>query len=363
MLRLTLAECEAYGVSFENAKGWARPFSARILQAGLVSYRDQNRGVSRLRHETIAKFANSFVGRPVVCAPKVMENGKVVPGKYVHQRTTPENMKQMGHGYVTEVFFNTTDGWWWAKGIVDTEDAQRAIKEVGRCSCSYTGVTEKTPGKLNDLPYDNEVVEFSGTHLAIVHNPRYEDAQIFLNSKEATNPPMNLLKMFRKKPAATAADPKTGAETPAQTLDNGLTEITPDTKITVVDAEGKSVETTIGEIANAYATRDQVDPTAELEVEGQRVTVQTLIDGHKARAVELQNAKETQEKAEKDATEKARLAKEQIDNAKRPDHFKLVLTAAQRPAAAAGQRPNFGSLDEGVAEGKAMFGTPEAAKA
>lgn len=373
MLRLTLAECESYGIAVDNAKSWARPFSARFIEPGLVSYKDKGQGVSLLRQETIARHAQTFVGRPVVCT---MQNGKLV-----HQRTSPENMKEVGHGYVTEVFFNSADGWWWAKGVVDTEEAAKAIREVGRVSCSYTGATVAKKGERNSVPYDNEITEMSGTHLAIVTNPRYEEAKIFLNSKESPTHPknMNLLKLFWKKPAAAAADTtKTGADLAAQKLiENGLIDVSPDTKITVVDNAGKTEEVTIGQLVEFYNGRGAISPESEIEIAGEKVTIASLIETRtsvtklieekKALTTERENAKGAADKAEADrkAKEKAdadAAAKLTRDNAKQPDHFRLVMTAAARPATAAtGERPNLGSLDEGVELGKKMFGT--AAKA
>lgn len=359
MFRLTVDEGAGIGDylaarPFENSKSWARPFSARLLQAGLVSYKDQNRGVSLLRHETIAKHISSFVGRPVVVCP-VDNSGS----RFKHQKLTPENMKAMGHGYVTEVYFNSEDGWWWCNGVVDTEEAQRAIQKVGRCSCSYLGNSVASPGKLNDVPYDNEVVDFSGRHLAVVHNPRYEDARIFLNSK--TN--MNLLKLFWKKPAAPAADvTKTAAEIAAGKLhENGLTEIAAETKITILDNAGKEVEVTVGELAEVFNARGTIDPETEVEVaEGKRVAVKTLIESHNSLAavtVERDNAVAEAAKAKAGSPPPKR---EEKNNAK-PDHFRLVTGAANKPRETSGARPSFGSLDEGVDLGKKMFGTPEPA--
>jgi hypothetical protein len=371
LLRLTIDDAASVGVTdylasqrarftAENSKSWARPFSARLLQAGVVSYKDQNRGVSLLRHETIAKCAQTFVGRPVVVCP-VDNSG----ARFKHERLTPENMKALGHGYVTKVYFNAADGWWWGDGVVDTDEAQKAIAKVGLCSCSYEGATVARPGKRNDVPYDNEIVEFTGKHVAVVHNPRYEEARIFLNSKEPNQKTMNLLKLFWKKPAATAAAAtKTGADATAQKLiENGLTDLQPETKITLVDNAGAEVEVTVGELAEVYNSRGAIDPETEVEVkEGQRVTISKLIEAHNSLAKiteERDNALAEVEKAKKAAPVVATRAEN--DNAKRPDHFRLVTGAATRPAVASGARPNFGSLDEGVAAGKKMFGSKEPA--
>jgi len=140
-----------------------RPFKARFLQAGLVKY---DFGVCLLKKETIDKFIDTFIECPVIIN---------------HQdKIADENKK----GEIKDIWFSDADGWFWCSGFVD-EDAAELVEQGYNVSCQYkiTEYANNTENRLhNGNPYDKEILNGVFEHLAIIENPRYEDAYIAVNA-------------------------------------------------------------------------------------------------------------------------------------------------------------------------------------
>ena len=98
---------------------------------------------------------------------------------------TEENANDARVGVVSNVWFNDKDGWYWCDGIIWDKTAQNLITDKGwSVSCSYdVKLADDTGGSENNIPYNIEFLDGVFTHLAIVNNPRYERANIVLNSK------------------------------------------------------------------------------------------------------------------------------------------------------------------------------------
>ena len=152
----------------EKTEEKGRPFKARFLQAGLVKY---NFGVCLLKKETIDKFINTFMQCPVIVGHK-------------------DNIKMDDVvGHIENIWFSPEDGWFWCSGHVDEETAKK-VDNGYNVSCQYriTEYTNNDDNKLhNGNPYDKEILNGIFEHLAVVKNPRYEDAYIAVNAIMATN--------------------------------------------------------------------------------------------------------------------------------------------------------------------------------
>ena len=161
-------------IYLEDANGQeGRPFKSRFLQAGLVKY---DFGVCLLKKETIDKFLNTFVGCPVIIDHKddIAEDDSV--------------------GTINKIWFSAEDGWFWCSGILTDPKAIELIENGYNVSCQYriTEYSENTEGKLHNAnPYDKEILDGVFEHLAIVENPRYEDAFIAVNAYIAKNNDFN----------------------------------------------------------------------------------------------------------------------------------------------------------------------------
>lgn len=330
-----------------NARTWANMFEARILEPGLVSYRDSGGPISMLPRETIARCVNSFVGKPLIYVTN--KNGKGV-----HKKITPANMEDNAAGYISSVY-EGSDGWFWARGVVFNEEAKDAIKRVGFCSCGYHVDAASEGGEHHAIKFDETIQQFSGEHLAIVDRPRYEGATIRLNSKGKTN--THMFKWIKKAlaPATSAGGEPAAGTTPAKTDpapaagDKTNAAAAPEaidasTVFHVPGADGKDVEVTLGELIEAHAARTNgLDPEAEVEVDGKPVKVSALVDGYRANAKPAAPAKNEPAK---------------------PNHFKVVLTA--RDNAAASHVPTGGAantLEQRLERGNDRYSSKKSAAA
>lgn len=152
-------------IYLEDSNGQeGRPFKARFLQAGLVKY---DFGVCLLKKETIDKFVHTFLGKHVIIG---------------HKDTISEQDKKNS---IENIWFNPEDGWFWCSGTLTNEQAIELVEKGYNVSCQYaiTDFSVNTEGKLhNGNPYDKEILNGVFEHLAIVENPRYEDAFIAVNA-------------------------------------------------------------------------------------------------------------------------------------------------------------------------------------
>ncbi len=312
-----------------NAKAWARKFEARLLEPGIISYEDMGCGKAYLTRESIAASADTFVGRPLILTPKLR-----------HKKVTPKDLEENARGYISETFWGT-DGWLWCRGIVHDDEAKDAINRVGFCSCAYEVTKAGTGGEYHAIPYHEEILSFSGEHLAIVDKPRYEGAKIRLNSKTKTN--IITFKWIKKlasrlnsteAPAATAAAaPAAEAKPATETKENAVAEeITGETELEIPTREnGKTEKVSVEKLVEAYNARnDGLGAEDTLEVDGKAVTVSAIIAGYKANAMPSETAEEKtkRENAEKEKDEEMKNKK----NGKAPvSHFKVLLNARNAP--------------------------------
>lgn len=155
----------------ESTGGKGKYFSARILQAGLVKY---SFGVCLLEKEVIDKFIYEFVGCPVIID---------------HKDVTEENAKDERVGVISRVWFDQIDGWFWVEGVIFDEKAISLINDGYNVSCQYEiseYANNVTDALHNGNKYDKVILNGKPEHLAIVKNPRYENAIIAVNALELT---------------------------------------------------------------------------------------------------------------------------------------------------------------------------------
>lgn len=151
-------------IYLEDSNGQeGRPFKSRFLQAGLVKY---DFGVCLLKKETIDKFVNTFVECPVI----INHKDDIASDDVV--------------GTIQKIWFSSDDGWFWCSGVITNDTAIELIEKGYNVSCQYriTEYADNDEGKLHNAnPYDKEILDGVFEHLAIVENPRYEDAFIAVN--------------------------------------------------------------------------------------------------------------------------------------------------------------------------------------
>jgi hypothetical protein len=136
-----------------------------FLKDGLVNYSEENHSeVLLLPKETIDEALPSIRNKPLFIGHSSTEvAGDVVDSYYESERAL----------YI--VGFNT-----------DSPEAQRLLDGQGwSVSCSYRIVERGSGGIYHDIHYDSEVLKLEFLNLALVENPRYQEAREQLN--ESTN--------------------------------------------------------------------------------------------------------------------------------------------------------------------------------
>lgn len=148
----------------ENSKNFPKRYFARHIKEGLVHYLEN--GEDRLylvTNDALIKMNASFEGKPIYI-------------RHVEE-VDLEKMKEQAVGYVVKSFYNEFDGAWWAEIIADDE-AQGYIEKGWAVSNAYLPTELGSSGESHDIHYEKEVKNGVYEHLAIVNNPRYEEAVI-----------------------------------------------------------------------------------------------------------------------------------------------------------------------------------------
>lgn len=178
----------SYGKEFP----WPKQYKCSFIEPGVVFYQDlgectvcgnamtcanngsecQPEGATVLvKQDALAKMAQSFVGKPVI--------------DMVHKDVTPSTVADgEADGIVTRVWLDDKSGWWMAEFLVWNADTQAHCESPAySVSCAYEPTEVVGEGEYHNIPYAEEITNGDYTHLAIVTNPRYEGARIFVNSK------------------------------------------------------------------------------------------------------------------------------------------------------------------------------------
>ncbi len=238
-----------------NAKQFPKIFYARHMQPGLVGYHNETIMVDG---DTLKDMIPSFVGRPVYMG---------------HRNVDLENIKAEANGYVTESFYNELDGWAWLKFLAIDDDVYQANAKGWAVSNAYIP-TEWGPGGMqNNCPYDRKIVGGEFTHLAIVADPRYEEACILtpdefkiyqtnkraqLNELQNSKEKVPFMKFFKNK------------KEEVSTVDA-------DTMVEIQNEKGETVSVSIKEmtdaVLNAKAKKNEADEDCKKEKMNENTSV------------------------------------------------------------------------------------------
>lgn len=152
----------------DDGKGKGRYFVSRFIEPGLAHYKEL--GDIVITKETLDKFIQSMVGCPVIID---------------HKDVTDKNVDKLRVGTISRVWFNEMDGWYYCEGILTDDEAIDLVKNQGwNVSCSYSFVSDESQKTYHGKPIDMVFTDGEFLHLAIVEDPRYEGANIVVNSNE-----------------------------------------------------------------------------------------------------------------------------------------------------------------------------------
>ena len=154
----------------KNARQWAKTYTFKFIEPGLVNYNDVKMGTLLLKKETIDKMIPSFVDKPLVIN---------------HQEVTPGNFEDIAVGYIKSVYYNAVDGGYYADVLVTNDEGHRRIEDGWGVSSAYKVGNIGEGGKHHNIQYDGEIMNGEGEHLALVRNTRYEDCTLVVNGVDA----------------------------------------------------------------------------------------------------------------------------------------------------------------------------------
>lgn len=307
---------------------WPATFKCKFIVPGLVAYDEY--GTVLVRKEVLDDMANSFVGKPVI--------------NVVHKSVAPDIYENAeADGIVTRVWYDPADGWFWCEFIVWDESTQfNCRSNAYSVSCAYDVSNFKSEhGTFNNVPYEQEVLSGSYTHLAIVANPRYEDARIVvLNSKGGSDMKLKFWEKNKTELKNVGIDTVVDVDGKAvkiqalieahnAKLASSVVNISDDTTIEI---DGKEIK--ISDLKNSY--RDSITNAEDDEEEKKKKAENEKAEEDKKKEDERKNA-EDEEKKKKDAedmknAEEEKKKKEEMENAKRgadSKHFNDLKKAAE----------------------------------
>ena len=151
------------------------------MRRGLCGYADET---VLLSQGALKDMSETVHGIPVVIDHQVIDSG---------------NVERLTVGRVADMHYDEETDNWNVHFVVDDQEAVDKLKSGWGVSTAYR-ITESGPGgRLNNVPYDREVLGGSYDHLAIVESPRYEMAKnpIFYNSKETKTGANMISKLWR----------------------------------------------------------------------------------------------------------------------------------------------------------------------
>lgn len=164
--KLILNSSLELGFEENDGKGKGKYFRSRFIEPGVAHY--NKFGDILITKETLNKFIDTMVGCPVIID---------------HKDVTDKNVNKLRVGVVSKVWFNEYDGYFYCEGILTDPEAIDLVKNQGwNVSCAYSFVSDNTKRLHNGKEIDMEFTDGEFLHLALVQDPRYEGANIVVNS-------------------------------------------------------------------------------------------------------------------------------------------------------------------------------------
>lgn len=147
---------------------WTKTYKVvGYLEPGVVKFGDKNLMIY-ISKEAIDRFSYRLKGKPVTI-------GHI-------EGITEENAQKVSVGDVAVCPEPGT-----CIVTINNEEADQKIANGERFSCCWIPIKWGPAGTWHNVPYDRELVEMDFTHLAIVPDPRYEDVEVYMNSKKEYN--------------------------------------------------------------------------------------------------------------------------------------------------------------------------------
>lgn len=278
---------------FHNAKEEPKIFYCKHISPGVCAYEDET---ILIGEETLKEMDKTFAGKPI----------------YVnHQKVNLENLQQEADGYVAESFYLPEDGCHWAKMIIVSDKGQEAIRKGWKVSNAYVPDEFGIGGEWHNIPYNREVMKAHYTHLALVDNPRYEEAEVmtpedFKMYKEQKREQLKSLENAKTKGEGKTMKWKLFKRTEvtnSDDLSNTMVELSNGTAISI----GEMVNSVEKDIQEKEEAKNKCNDLLEeaVKVNGEEMKVKDLIKEYESKCNKCNEDEEDKEEDEEKKSKKA----------------------------------------------------------
>lgn len=284
-------------------------FYCRHMAPGVAYYNEG--GVEEMvliDTESLKKMIPSFVNKPVYVG---------------HQDVNLETLQQDADGYVTDSFYNEVDGWAWDKFIIVSDKGHKAVDAGWSVSNAYVPSKWDGAGTQHNVPYDRHITDGQFQHLAIVPNPRYENAKIYTpeqfkayqsklknelqqiqNSKPNEGETKMKFKLFQN--TKTAVDTKDGIPEDAMIEVEGHGEVSLKDMLAVVTNAKKN---------ESKEKDEKMNMDSEVDVDGEKMPLKELVNKYCA----MKNKKNAEDDDDSEQEKKIAKAENKKENESQED--------------------------------------------
>ena len=278
---------------FHNAKEEPKVFYCKHIAPGVCAYADET---ILIGEEALKEMDKTFAGKPI----------------YVnHQKVDLEKIQQEADGYVAESFYLPEDGCHWAKMIIVSDKGHEAIRKGWKVSNAYVPDEFGIGGEWHNIPYNREVMKAHYTHLALVDNPRYEEAEVmtpeyFKMYKEQKREQLKSLENAKTKGEGKTMKWKLFKRTEvtnSDDLSNTMVELSNGTAISI----GEMVNSVEKDIQEKKEAKNKCNDLLEeaVKVNGEEMKVKDLIKEYESKCNKCNEDEEDKEEDEEKKSKKA----------------------------------------------------------
>ncbi len=289
-------------MKIKNSKG--KIYYGLHFYPGVAEYQEPGADPYRvfLNEDTLRKMDPTFAGRPVF----------VEHVDDVDERV--DELRKDADGWVIESFFNAADGKHWVKFLVCSDRGERAIARGMRLSNCYVPKMFGDGGLWNGVSYAKEIRGGEYEHLAIVPNPRYDESVIMSPEEFKAYNDEKSIELKRL-----ANHKKEGAGKMAFKLfKRAKVENAIDLEATLVLLPKTNREVSLMTLCNEADEKDKkANGDHMVDVGGTKMTLNELMDKHKAVCDELEGmkAEKANAAAEDDEDDKKENDDDDMENA------------------------------------------------
>lgn len=362
---------KTYKIKVKNSvpqNDWPKRYRCEYIEPGIISYEDVGAGVLYVGSEALDKMQESFIGKPVVNE----EHLDLTANEAF--KLSDKDRETLADGIVYSVG-KLSNGWYYNDMLIWDKETQRNIDEKNySVSCAYVVDQVGPEGSCHGVRYDEEVLNGTYTHNAIVKNPRYEGSKIYeLKTKENESSIMEVYKnckgenMFFKhlmnsvqnkksvQNTKNSVDPEKKDTPPEKEKENSDENSMMNMEGAMIEVEGESIP--LEEAVNAYRSmkenQDQEDQIQklnmedEVDVDGTPVKCSELVAAYKGMK---QNAETPQDVQAEEVVEE----QQAVQNSKKKNHFKIVKNAAKQTQE---EKVYVNTRDDRIQRGKKRYGS------